>query len=110
MMNVLSQPGFDQRNKRFPYHVNKDENGYTLQMALPGYSKERIEIGFEAGRLTIKAEDEKEATVFARSGFERRFIMPEHVDTDAIEAKFSDGVLSITIPFKPTFRREVKIS
>lgn len=109
-MNVLSQPGFDQRSKRFPYHVNKDENGYTLQLALPGYSKERIEIGFEAGRLTIKAEDDKDANVFARVGFERRFIMPEHVNTDAIEAKFSEGVLSIVIPFAPNFRREVKIS
>lgn len=45
-----------------------------------------------------------------RSTFVRRFTLPEDIDTDKIEARFLNGVLSITIPRKAESpRREIVI-
>jgi HSP20 family protein len=72
--------------------------------------QENIDIKLSNGNLIIKGE-KKEDKEEKRKGyhvserhygaFERAFSLPKGVDADKIEANFSKGVLSISLPKKP---------
>jgi HSP20 family protein len=98
-----------QKVESFTPAVNEkvDENGYHLEIDLPGVKKENIEISVNDGILTISGErklerkEEKEnytriESFFGR--FERSFKLPADADADGIEAKYEDGVLRLYIP------------
>ena len=73
---------------------------------LPGLKKEEIRLEIKKGYLTIsadrKVEIEKDAKVFAWGSSEYHFArsvkLPYAVDEDAVDAKYEDGVLTITLP------------
>jgi HSP20 family protein len=74
---------------------------------LPGVKAEQIEVTADKGVLTLKGErsteERTEDTRYQRiertyGKFERRFQLPEDVQQDAIEARFSHGVLELSIP------------
>lgn len=109
-MRVMNVPGNFTNDRLIAHHVEKTERSYLLSLVVPGYNKDRIGIQFEADRLVVKAEKEDNALIFARPGFTKRFIVPSHVDVDAISARYFDGILQIEIPFKADYRREVAIS
>jgi len=98
-----------QKVESFTPAVNEkvDENGYYLEIDLPGVAKENIEISVNDGILTISGErklnkkEEKEnytriESFFGR--FERSFKLPADADSDNIEAKYENGVLTLYIP------------
>jgi HSP20 family protein len=69
-----------------------------------------IDVKIGKGGLTIKAEkqeekEEKKKDYYLHErhigAFERRFALPEGVDTDRIEASFTQGVLTVKLPKKP---------
>jgi len=108
---VLSANQPVEKVKSFTPAVNEkvDEQGYHLEIDLPGVKKEDIEISVNDGVLTISGErklekkEEKEnytriESFFGR--FERSFKLPIDADVDNIEAKFENGVLKIFIPKK----------
>ena len=82
------------------------QDHYELAMELPGLSDRDVSVEFADGILKIAGEkrEEKEETagdclISERSygSFQRRLAMPQDVDPDRIEAKFRQGVLSVTI-------------
>lgn len=89
--------------------TEKDES-FEITAELPGMDQENIDIKLSNGNLIIKGE-KKEDKEEKRKGyylserhygaFERAFSLPKGVDTDKIEANFSKGVLSISLPKKP---------
>jgi HSP20 family protein len=80
---------------------------YRLAAELPGLKNEDVEISVADGLLTLKGE-KREAEEHKEDGylmserrygkFERRLSLPDDVDTDKIEAVFTKGVLTITLP------------
>lgn len=89
--------------------VDKNE-AYQVVAELPGMDEKNVEVKLVNGSLTIKGEkrDEKEEKkkdyyLHERSfgSFERSFALPDEVDADKIEASFSKGVLTVTLPKKP---------
>ncbi len=89
--------------------VDKNE-AYQVIAELPGMDEKNIEVKLINGNLTIKGEkrDEKEEKkkdyyLHERSfgAFERSFALPDGVDADKIEASFSKGILTVTLPKKP---------
>lgn len=89
--------------------VDKSE-AYQVVAELPGMDEKNVEVKLVNGSLTIKGEkrDEKEEKkkdyyLHERSfgSFERSFALPDEVDADKIEASFSKGVLTVTLPKKP---------
>jgi len=85
-------------------------DAYVIYVELPGVSPEQVDVGFEQNVLTIRGTKpasfdvaaEGEVRVFAaervHGGFERSVRVPEFVDADRIEATFSNGLLTITVP------------
>lgn len=87
--------------------VAEDVQGYTIAMELPGVKAGEITIGVDRDRLTIAGEKKQETEektdrlhrIERRFGsFQRGFALPESVDRDGIEAKLSDGVLTVKLP------------
>lgn len=86
--------------------IYETETGLVLLADLPGARADAIEIGLERRELTLRAPVEDAAPEgmsplyreYAVGDFERRFQLSGDFDTDAIEARYTDGVLRLTIP------------
>ncbi len=89
-------------------NIYQDDNAYYLDMALPGISKKEVSISVDQNNLIIKSEKEEivddrnyNLKEFDYTVFERVFTLAEDVDVDGIKAKFTNGVLHLTIPKLP---------
>lgn len=87
--------------------VIEEENGYTLNVELPGVEKKDVKITVTDGVLNIRGEKKHSAEVrkdkFQRiercfGTFERSFTLPVAVDSEKIDASFSNGVLTVSVP------------
>ncbi|MBU0713242.1 Hsp20/alpha crystallin family protein [bacterium] len=87
--------------------IEELDKSYSLHIELPGVGKKDVNINVKENILTIDGEKKSEKNsksdkyhryerVFGK--FRRTFRLPDLVDKDQIEAGFSDGVLTITIP------------
>jgi HSP20 family protein len=83
------------------------EEDFVAKMDLPGLRPEDINVEMEDGRLVVRGErkqeerSEKENVVRmerVHGSFFRSFTLPRNVKPDEIEAAFTDGVLTLTIP------------
>ena len=101
-----------------------DKDGvYTLTAELPGFKKEDISIDIDKDCLTIAAErkdesedEDKERNYVRRERFYgsySRSFNVKGIDTEAINASYADGILTLTMPSKtpetpPTRRLEIQ--
>ncbi len=92
-------------------NISENDNHFKIELAAPGLKKEDIKIEIDNDLLAIsyehkeeKSEEEKGKYTkkeFSYSSFKRSFNLPEDiVDADAINAKYDNGVLVLTIPKK----------
>ncbi len=96
--------------------VIETEREIRVVTEMPGLKRDHIEIDVENNVLTIRGEKREERTEGEEGGkfhlserrygtFTRSFVLPRDVDSDAIAARFEDGVLSIVIPKSERARR-----
>ena len=90
-------------------NVAELDKSYRIEVAAPGFRKEDFELKVDGDLLTIKAkreaknEDTNEKYTrreFSFHGFERSFTLPDTVDTGAIEARYEDGILNVSVAKK----------
>jgi HSP20 family protein len=92
---------------------------FELFIDLPGVAAEDVDITLEKGVLSVsgarRPEERTEELSQRRrergfGRFYRRFILPDTVNADAVEAKERNGVLAITIPKQPAAQpRRIKV-
>ncbi len=87
--------------------VEETEDGFTLVIELPGVAAEDVDITLEENVLTISGERsfyaDKEPEGFRRversfGRFHRAVRLPDRVAADKVEANYTDGLLTITVP------------
>jgi HSP20 family protein len=88
--------------------VTEDDKAYFVKAELPGVRKEDISVEIEDNQVCLAAEvkrekEEKkgETVVHSERFFGRQyraFTLPMPIDRATAEAKFADGVLSLTLP------------
>lgn len=92
-----------------PVNIRETENGYQVELSVPGFKKEDLVLNVEENVLSVKAssteeQETKEGTYtrreFRQASFERRFTLPEAVDAERIAATTENGVLMIDLPKK----------
>ena len=98
--------------------ISEKDKSFEITAELPGMDQKNIEVKLSNGSLIIKGE-KKEDKEEKRKGyylserhygsFERVFNLPKGVDADKIEASFSKGVLSISLPKKPEAMKADKV-
>lgn len=101
-----------ERNVFFTPRVDVLEKAESFEVhaALPGLKKEDINIEVDGDKLTISGErkmretanNEKLHMVENYYGkFSRTFTLPENINKQAIEAEFTDGMLTVQLPKAP---------
>lgn len=98
--------------------ITEKDKSFEITAELPGMDQKNIEIKLSNGSLIIKGE-KKEDKEEKRKGyhlserhygsFERVFNLPKGVDAEKIDAHFSKGVLSISLPKKPEAMKADKV-
>ena len=87
--------------------VYETEAGLTLQVDLPGHDPKAIEVKVEKEVLTLRSERKPEAEAPGLKGrrrerafgvYARSFVLPRTVDTTQVEARYDNGVLTLTLP------------
>ena len=88
-------------------NIIEKEKEYKIELAVPGMRKDHFEIEMEEGILSISANQDEEKTSekgkftrreFSYNSFRRSFTIPESVDPAKIDAKYTEGVLFISLP------------
>lgn len=83
------------------------ENELVIKADLPGATEKNLDVRVENNMLSIGGERKFEQNVkednylrMERSygSFHRTFSLPNTVDTQAIQAQYTDGVLTVTLP------------
>ncbi len=110
---------FGERNPLYGKHaknimktdVKETDNSYELDIDLPGFKKEDINVQLDNGYLTIAAskslekEDEHEKSHYIRQerysgSMSRSFYVGNDVKQEEIHAKYEDGILKLAVPKK----------
>jgi HSP20 family protein len=90
--------------------IKEEDSRFLIQADVPGVESKDIEITMENGVLTLRgrreSESRSEQNGYRRiervtGRFFRRFTLPDTADAEAIEARFSNGVLEVSIPKLP---------
>ena len=93
--------------------VRETDSGYEVDIDLPGFKKDEVQVQLKDGYLTISAakgldkdEEDKKGNYIRRERYSgqcaRTFYVGEAVTQEDIKAKFEDGILKVTIPkFEP---------
>jgi HSP20 family protein len=90
--------------------VSEAENAYTIRAEIPGVKKDEINISIDGDQVAISAEvknekDVKEGERVLRAEryygkVYRAFQLGQPVDDEAAQAKYTDGILELTLPKK----------
>ncbi len=88
--------------------IREEEEGYVLEADLPGLTEKDVNVNVNDNLLTVSADKTGENESNEKNGyivrerrsrsFKRSFVLPRDVDRDKIEASFSNGVLSLSLP------------
>lgn len=91
--------------------IREHENGYEVDIDLPGFKKDEINLQLDNGYLTVSAakgldkdEQAKDGTYIRRERYagscSRSFYVGEGVTEEDVHAKYEDGILKLAIPKK----------
>ena len=99
--------------------IREHDTGYELDVDLPGFKKDEINIELENGYLTISAakgldkdEQDKKGKYIRKERYagamQRSFYVGDAVTQEDVKAKFEDGILKLSIPKKDAKEVETK--
>ena len=91
--------------------IKETQNGYELDIDLPGYKKSDVQAELKEGYLTISAstrkdesEKDKDGKYLRRERYygscSRSFYVGDAVTQEDIKARFEDGILKVSVPKK----------
>ena len=91
--------------------VKETDEGYEVDVDLPGFKKDEIHLELNNGYLTISTEKSMEKTNENKKGkmlrqerysgvMQRSFFVGEHLTEEDIKASYDSGVLHVIIPKK----------
>ncbi|KYN03003.1 PREDICTED: protein lethal(2)essential for life-like [Cyphomyrmex costatus] len=88
-----------------------DNDGYKININVQQYKPEEITVKVEDNWVIIKGRHKKQDKFNVGSQqFMLRYLLPRNTDIDHITSSTSsDGIMTITIPLKPTYRKVIQI-
>jgi HSP20 family protein len=103
-----------------PLDVHETDSEFVVKASLPGMKPEDVQITVHGDTVTIrgetKAEEERKGQTWhlreRRSGaFQRSVSLATPIDSDKANARFDDGVLTLTLPKSEKARpKQIKIN
>lgn len=106
---MYSSGEWDENIWDLPVDVMENEDGYVVKASIPGVNPDDLEITYNNNTLTIRGEINKEEKHQNKEGHylvhERRYgtimrsiALPATVNSNAIEADYNAGILTLTLP------------
>jgi HSP20 family protein len=120
-----SNRNFSDTNTTLPaVNIKENHDGFEVEMAAPGFTKNDFRIELNHDLLTISSEKKIENETnegkrfskreFSYQSFLRSFTLPNTADNDKINAKYEKGILKVNIPkkeeSKPKPPKQISIS
>ena len=115
---VFMDPFFSEKeNKIMKTDIKEKDGNYVLEVDVPGYNKENIQIELHEGYITVTAthneeKEDKHAKYLKRERFSgmcsRSYYVGENVNEEDIKANFRNGILTIEFPKEPEKKIEEK--
>ena len=123
-LDFFGNRGGGRRHQLPAVNISEDEKNYQVEVVAPGFKKEAFKIDMDDDLLTISAEQKAETNEggegkqytrreYSYSSFTRSFQLPENTQAEAINARYEDGVLKISIPKaepKPKASKQIDIT
>ena len=111
-----SQAKLNTHNSSTPCNIYQTDNSYIFDLYLPGFSREDFDINIDNNILTIKGKSDDSVKrnyihqeYYSSIKFERAFSLPKNINIDNIDADYTSGILSISVPQlekqKPTAKK-----
>jgi len=106
-------------NQAMPMDVYRTDEGYHVDLDLPGLEPDAIEVTAVRGAVTVRATrspgygEKSEVLVAERphGSFSRQLTISDELDADNLSAEYVNGVLRVLIPVSPTTQpRRIQIS
>lgn len=127
--DAFSKNFLEKQNRIFntpAVNIKETDKSFELDLAVPGMDKKDFKIELKDGSITISAKHENKLEEtnekerysrreFSYQSFSRSFVLAEDlVNTEAINAKYENGILNVSIPKKSNTQinlsREIQIS
>jgi HSP20 family protein len=120
MINPMFRAGTEME-PQIRMDVKESDGKYVIKAEIPGVRKEDIHVTIDGNRVSISAETKQEKetkdgerVIRSERSYglaTRSFNLAEEIDQNKTEAKYTDGVLELTLPKKPgAARKEIAIS
>jgi len=100
-----------------PVNIKENETSYNVEVIAPGFEKDDFKINLEQNILTVSAEKKNETAnenekhirkEYKYRSFKRSFTIDEKVNAENIEAKYTNGVLTLNLPKKEEVKTATK--
>lgn len=107
--NMFSDPFFKGNNNYMRTDVKEVDDNYVLDMELPGFNKDNIQIQLKDGYLNISAtkstnndETDSQGNIIRQERYSgscsRSFFVGEDIKPEDIKASYDNGELNISLP------------
>ena len=106
---------------QMPVNIRDNGTAWQVDVIAPGLKKDDFKLRLNNGLLTISAEHTQEKQEgrdgngngwvrreYSHKAFSRSFSLDDTVDSEHVEAKYTDGVLQLTLPKKPTAQQATR--
>jgi len=98
------------QSSNFFFETTSFEDRIEVEMILPGYSRDELNISSDEENLLVETNENFKANKW-KSTFKRAFKISENLDSRKIKAKLENGIMTISIPKKEKPKRfKVNIS
>ena len=96
-------------------NIRETDDGFAVELAAPGMKKEDFQLELDNDMLTVSSEtstnEEEQKQNYTRkefsyNSFRRSFYLPNTVESEKINARYEDGILSVWIPKKEEAKKK----
>jgi HSP20 family protein len=92
------------RRPTYRYRIDEDEDKYTLSVELPGVKASDVNVSLEQDGRVLRISgmrQEKNGDMSFESNFSKDFVLNKDVHVEGIEAKLSEGIMTVVAPKMP---------
>ena len=98
------------QNSSISFHVNATDDGWRIDIPLPGIDPKHVHLDVAGSTLSIRTEaagDDKDDQV---ASYEQTFTIPQFLDLEKLSATHRHGMLRLTLPLKESVKpRRIQI-
>ena len=92
------------------FHVNATEEGWRIDVPLPGIDPKNVDLEVAGNNLTIRAGSAGDKQDQNGARYEQTLTIPPFLDLDKLSASHRHGMLQLTVPLKESVKpRRIQI-